>query len=104
MERSGFWTKNTGSSLHTLFHTCWTARVASVRPFAAHLPGIENALRQLLTLNMTPKTRYDIMGVIKYVKSFECVVMAAVWLKVLVSIDYRNQVIQAKDTTSEVEL
>lgn len=97
-------TKNIGSSLHTLSDTRWTARVASVRPFAAHLPGIENALRQLLTLNLTPKTRYEIMGVIKYVKSFECVVMAAVWLKVLVSIDYRNQVIQARDTTIDVEV
>jgi Domain of unknown function (DUF4371)/hAT family C-terminal dimerisation region len=97
-------TKNIGSSLHTLSDTRWTARVASVRPFAAHLPGIENALQQLLTLNLTPKTRYEIMGVIKYVNSFECVVMAAVWLKVLVSIDYRNQVIQARDTTIDVEV
>ena len=96
--------QNIGSSLHSLSETRWTARVASVRPFAAHLPGIESALRQLLTLNLTPKTRYEINGAITYLTSFTCIVMASVWLKVLIMIDYRNQVIQVRDATIDVEV
>ena len=45
-----------GSSLHGLSCTKWTDRVASVRPFAAHLPGIKKALEELLLLNLNPKT------------------------------------------------
>ena len=44
------------------------------------------------------------MGAIKYVRSFKCVVMAALWLTILVSIDYRNQVLQARDATIDVEV
>ena len=84
--------------------THWTARIASLRPLVARLPGIANAHEQLLALNLTPKTRYDIMAAIKYVKSFKCVIMAALWVKVLVSIDYRNKVIQAGDATIDVEV
>jgi len=54
-----------GSSLHGLPGTRWTDHVDCVQPFAAHLPGIREALEQLLTLNLTPKTRNDVNGAIK---------------------------------------
>jgi len=44
--------------------------VASVQPFAAHLPGIKKALEDLLLLNNTQKTTIELNGAIKYVSSF----------------------------------
>ena len=96
--------QNIGCSVHSLSQTRWTAHVASVRPFAAHLPEIATALQKILTLNLTAKTKYDINGAFRYVKSFICIVMASVWLKVFVCLDYRNQVIQARDEITDVEV
>ena len=93
-----------GSSLHGLSGTRWTDRVASVRLFAAHLPGIKKALEEHLSLNLTPKTTIEVNGAIKYVSSFTCIVMSALWLKILVPIDQRNQVIQARKATIDVEV
>ena len=91
-------------SLHGLSGTRWTDRVASVRPFAAHLPSIKVALQQLLALNLTLKTTSKVNGAIKYESSFTCLVMSSVWLKVLVAIDQRNQIIQARKATIDVEV
>ena len=93
-----------GSSLHGLSGTRWTDRVASVRPFVAHLPGIRSALEQLHTLNLTPKTATEVNGAIKYCSSFVCILMSAIWLKILVAIDLRNQIIQAREATIDVEV
>ena len=91
-------------SLHGLFGTRWIDRVASVRPFAVHLSGLKEALHQLQYLNLTPKTITDVNGAIKYVSTFTCVVMSSIWLKVLVAIDQRNQIIQARKATIDVEV
>ena len=96
--------RNITCSLHGLSGTRWTDRVASVRPFAAHLPRIKVALQQLLVLNLTAKTTSEVNGAIKYVSSFTCLVMSSVWLKVLVTIDQRNQIIQAGKATIDVEV
>lgn len=94
-----------GSSLHGLSGTRWTDRVASVRPFAHHLPGILSALKEISQLrSLTAKTKVDVAATIKYVSSFECILMAAFWYKVLNSIDQRNQVIQAQSSTVDVEV
>ena len=69
---------NIGSSLHGLSGTRWTDCVASVRPFATHLPGTKAALQQLLTLNLTAKTTTDVNTAIKYVPSFTCILMSAI--------------------------
>ena len=93
-----------GSSLHGLSCTRWTDRVASVRPFAAYLPGIKKALEDLLLLNLTPKKNIEVNGAIKYVSSFTCIMMSALWSKVLVPIDQKNQVLQAREATIDVEV
>ena len=72
-------------------------------PFAAHLPGIKEALEDLL-LNFTPKTTIEVNGANMYVSSFTCIVMSALWSKVLVPIDQRNQVIQAREAMINVEV
>ena len=43
-------------------------------------------------------------GVLAYLKSFVCVLMSAVWYKVLFATDICNKVIQARDATLDVEV
>ena len=93
-----------GCSLHGLSGTRWTDREASVRPFAAHFPGIRSALGKLHTLNLTPKTATEVNGTIKYISLFTCILMSAMWLKILVAIDQRNQIIQARQATIDIEV
>lgn len=54
-------------------------RLASVRPFAVHLPSIKSALEDFLNLNLTPKTRHEVNGAITYVSSFKCIIMSVIW-------------------------
>ena len=68
-------------SLHPFSSTRWSARIQSVRPFAANLPGLKTALESLL-------------GFIKYISSFKCVLMSSIWFKALKMIDDRNKVLQ----------
>ena len=93
--------KHIGASLHGLSGTRWTERV---RPFAAHLPGIKAALSDLLSLNLTAKARTSVNGTIAYLSSFKCVIMAAIWMEILSAIDIRNQIIQARNCTIDVEV
>ena len=95
--------RNIGASLHGLSHTRWTERIDSVRPFTTHLPGINLALNEILELNLTAKTKTEIFGAINYVSSYKCVLMSAIWYKVLNAIDERNRVIEARDATIEIE-
>ena len=96
--------KHIGCSLHGISGTRWSDRVESVKPFVAHIPGVKLALEDLLELNLTPKTKNEIKGAICYVSSFTCIIMSVVWHKILVPIDFCNKVIQASDTTLDMEV
>ncbi|XP_022253448.1 uncharacterized protein LOC106469268 [Limulus polyphemus] len=61
--------------------TRWTDQVTSVRPFAAHLAEIRLMQKKLRSLNLTPKTINEVNGM-----------------------NRRNQIIQARDATVEVEV
>ncbi|XP_011170616.3 zinc finger MYM-type protein 1-like [Solenopsis invicta] len=80
--------KKIGCSLHSLSQTRWSARVECVKPFAAHIPGITEAIIEIETVNLTPETRFDIKGTKTYMESFECTLLASIWLKVLTTINY----------------
>ena len=54
-------------SLHSQSRTRWSERISSVKPFTANLNGIKKALKEILELNLTPKTRTEVNGAIKYV-------------------------------------
>ena len=73
-----------------------SARIESVWPVSAHLPGILSALEDLEKLNLTAEIRSEIHGIKSYVESFQCILMASIWVKVLIAIDYRNKVLQAR--------
>ena len=96
--------KRIGSSFHGISGTWWSARVECVKPFVAHLPGVKLALEDLLELNITPKTRNEIHGTIRYVRFFTCIIMSVVWHRILVPIDCCNKVIQASDATLDMEV
>ena len=84
--------------------TRWSDRLQCIKPFAFHLNGIQLALQDLLELNLTAKTRNEINGVLAYLRTFICVLMSAVWYKILTAIDICNKVIQARDTTLDVDV
>ena len=81
-------------------NTRWSARIESVRPVAAHLPGNLSALEDLEKRNLTTEMRSDIQGLKTYFESL----MASIWVKVLTAIDYRNKVLQARSATLDVEV
>ena len=93
-----------GSSLHTLSKTRWAERVDSVRPIAANLPSVCAALKEVLLTNLTLEVEATVRGLVKYVSSFKCVLLAAIWTKLLMTIDRVNLVLQAKETTLDVEV
>ena len=67
-----------------------------MKPFALHPPSIITALEEVLKMptTLTPKCRADIKGSLTYLKSFSCVLMSAIWTKILGLIDDRNVIIQ----------
>ena len=90
--------------VHGISGTRWSNRLERVKPFVAHLPGVTLALENLLELNITPKTRKEIHGVICYVRSFTCIIISVVWHRILVPIDFCNNVIRAIATTLDMEV
>ena len=50
------------------------------------------------------KCRHKIQGALHYCRTFTCVLMAALWFKILTAIDNTNKVIQARNSTIGVEV
>ena len=50
------------------------------------------------------KCRHKIQGALHYCCTFTCVLMAALWFKILTAIDNTNKVIQARNSTIDVEV
>lgn len=84
--------------------TRWSARVESVKPFSRNLPAIKKATESALELNVTSEIRTDLNGIKIKMESFECLLMASVWLKVLSVINYTSTVLQARNYTIDVEV
>ena len=84
--------------------TRWTERVDSIKPFARNLPGIIKALEELRDMPGLPtKTKAETIGAIKYMSSFTCVLMSTTWYKILLHINNVNLIIEARQTTLDVE-
>ena len=93
-----------GDSLHPFSSTRWSARIQSVRPFAAHLPELKRALHALLEFNLTAEARAEVQGCVNYISSFKCILMSSIWFKALTMIDYRSKVLQMRSATLDVEV
>ena len=61
--------------------TRWSDRIDSVSPFAAHIPGLQSALTELLQLNLTSETKAEVKGLYSYINSFPCVICHPFGLK-----------------------
>ena len=48
---------------------------------------------------MTAACVADVRGLKRYVTSYTCVLMSSIWIKILTTIDIRNQLLQRKDCT-----
>ncbi len=90
--------------MHSTSETRWSAHVAAVKPFTAHLPGLVDAINELLESNIPPETVTDLKGIKTYITSFKGLLMASVWLKILVPINMRNVALQARNTTIDAEV
>lgn len=84
--------------------TRWSAKIESVKPFAQKQLAIKESIDMVLELNLTADTRADLNGIKTYMDSFECLMLATVWLKVLSAINYRSIVLQARNTTIDSEV
>nr|XP_047138242.1 uncharacterized protein LOC124814493 [Hydra vulgaris] len=84
--------------------TRWSARVDCIKPFATHLPGIIKSVADIRNLNLAIENRADLNEIISYMESFECILMSAIWFKVLTAINYTNLVLQARNATLDVEV
>lgn len=91
-------------SLHNMSDTRWSSRIECVKPFSMNIVGIKEAIKEVQNLNLTAETLNDLRGLSKYADSFECVIMASIWFKVLTTIDYRNKVLQTRKCTIDVEV
>ena len=84
--------------------TRWSARLHCVKPVAAHLDGVQNALVELReTINLPPETLTDLSGILEYSSSLEFVVILSIWVKVLKMIREVNLLLEARRATLDVE-
>ncbi|XP_065664879.1 uncharacterized protein LOC136086560 [Hydra vulgaris] len=84
--------------------TRWSARVDCIKSFATYLPGIIKSVADIRNLNLSIENRADLNGIISYMESFECILMSAIWFKVLTAINYTNLVLQARNAILYVEV
>ena len=81
-----------------------SARLQCNKPFSSNLDGTHLALQDLSEPNLTAKTRNDLNGALVFKRTFICAPMSAVWYEILAVIDICNKVIQARDSTQDVEV
>ena len=96
--------KHVGCSIHSMSQTRWSARIACIKPFAQHIDSLRHAVDDVLAMNITSDARSTLNGIKSYMNSFRCVLLASVWYKVLYAIDIRNQILQVKEQTLDVEV
>ena len=75
-----------------------------MRSIVRHFDNIRKAVDELTkATNLTPECRADIIGIKTYFQTFESLIMASIWVKVLSAIHDTNLVIQYRDATLDVE-
>ena len=82
----------------------WSAWLDSVRPIVEHYPKIIKALKVVKDLNLTSACRSQLNVIVKYMKSFKCVLLSQIWFRLLTPIDKLNFVLQALASTIDWEV
>lgn len=96
--------KNIGVSLHSMSTTRWSARIECVKPFAHNHRGLLESIDEILTSNLTAEVRADLMGIKKYMAAYESVIMGNLWFKILTAVNNVSVVLQARNSTIDVEV
>lgn len=94
-------------SLKRQSETRWSERIEAVRPVIKHYPGLLKTLERVLTemsTSLKPAVLNTVRGLKKYFTSFEGLLMAIFWHKVLASIDERSVIIQSEAISLDVEM
>ena len=67
--------------------------------------SLKNAAIEVSGLtNLTAEVKSDLKSIIKYLDTFECILMSAVWIKILTMIHEVNLIIESRDATLDVEM
>ena len=94
-----------GVSLHSLSDTRWSARIDAVRILAKnHIKMLEILSNIQTDLDLTDLAFSDAENLLEWMKSFEYILMATFWFKVLQCIDDVNKVLQYADICIADEL
>ena len=76
--------ETTGVSLHSLSDTRWSARIDAVRALVKnHIKMLEMVSNIQTDLDLTPLAFSDAEHLLEWMKSFEYILMATFWFKVL---------------------
>ena len=87
-----------GVSLHSLSETRWSARIDAIRILVKnHIKMLEILSNIQTDFDLTDLAFNDVENLLEYVKSFEYILMATFWFKVLQRIDDVNKVSQYAD-------
>jgi hypothetical protein len=58
--------------------THWSAKLKAVIPFKKNLLQLASCLKECVKLKLTPKAKAELDRAIKYVQSFECILMSCI--------------------------
>lgn len=87
---------NVNISLHSVSKTRWSARVDAVCPLIKnHTSMLESLIKIEEELHLPPEIQADVECLIKWLKSFESVLLTTLWFKVLHCIDDKNKILQS---------
>ena len=97
--------ENAGVSLHSLSDTRWSPRIDAVRILVEnHIKMLEILSNIQTDLDLTDLAFSDAENLLEWMKSFEYILMATFWFKVLQCIDDVNKVLQYADISIADEL
>lgn len=92
------------TSLHNLSETRWSARVEAVKPLVKRPTDIRRALERVKCELDVPADIYsEICGLLKWMNSFEFLLLALIWFRILQCLDDRNKILQLANITIDEE-
>ena len=89
-----------GVALHSLSQARWSARINAIKPLTKSYGQILEALEKLKTdLDLPDEAFSAVENLTEWMESFEFVLLATIWLKILQCIDDVNKLLQYPDVS-----
>ena len=96
---------SSGISLHKTSSTRWSARIDAVRPLVKRPREIHQALNKLKEeFDLPDELQNEVTALIAWLHSFEFVILATFWFKVLQAINDVNCLLQSPKITLDEEI